>query len=59
MIQKGKTYEGSSQDRYSVTLLNGEWPDDETLIDMCDPNNLGGFVGIKSGNFCKVTVYTD
>jgi hypothetical protein len=59
MIQKVKVYEGSAQDRYEVTLLNGEWPDDETLIDWCDPDNLGGFVGQKSERFCVVTVYKD
>jgi hypothetical protein len=59
MIQKVKVYEGPAQDRYRVTLLNGEWPDDETLIDWCDPNNFGGFVGQKTERFCVVTVYTD
>jgi hypothetical protein len=56
---KGQSYEGSAQDRYRVTLLNDKWPDDKTLIDWCDPDNLGGYVGQKTDRFCVVTVYKD
>jgi hypothetical protein len=59
MIQKEKIYEGTTQDKYKVTLLNDEWPDDETLIDWCDLDNMGGFVGPKGINSCVVTVYKD
>jgi hypothetical protein len=59
MIKKEKIYEGTTQDKYKVTLLNDEWPDDETLIDWCDLDNMGGLVGPKGINSCVVTVYKD
>ena len=58
MIQKVKVYEGSAQDHYEVTLLNGEWPSDKELIDFCDPDNFGGHVE-ERGDKKKVFGYTD
>lgn len=59
MIQKVKTYEGTAQDHYNVTLLGDKWPDNDTLIKLCDKDALGGYVGQKSEKFCVVTVYKD
>lgn len=59
MIQKTKIYEGTAQDRYQVHLLTDEWPADEILIDYCDSDNLGGYVGEKMGKSCVVTIYKD
>lgn len=59
MILKVRTYEGSAQDHYHVTLIFGGWPSDKRLIKLCDPTAKHGYIGSKSETCCKVFIYKE
>ncbi len=55
---------GFNQKRRTFELIEGEWPDDATLITLADdddpdqPHHFGGFVE-DDGVVKRITVYTD
>jgi hypothetical protein len=45
---------------YYVLLLDGEWPDVDTILQLCDPGCYGGAVLFTDDNMAAtVEVYTD
>lgn len=57
---------GFNQSRRTFERVEGEWPDDDTLITLADgddpdhPRHFGGFVKDGDGLYVKhITVYTD
>ena len=64
-LRIGRTSQvGYSIHYYSAELLSGAWPDDNSLITLCDgddpktPHHFGGKVN-KFGNKASVDVYVD
>jgi hypothetical protein len=53
-----KTNQLGHSECYTVTKFKGQWPNEDTLIDMCDRYNFGGIVKF-SGDYAYVTVWTD
>lgn len=62
----GMTYHGYSEHRFHVELVEGEWPDDNDLITLCDGDtpphsrHFGGHVRkSQDGMSAEVSVYVD